>query len=542
MTLGGYTHDRYGGVGRANFRTERELFDFVFKTAQAEAMFTDYPDRVVDYLIRNNMRDGRIPGLPYIGPEYVYRPKVAAHRGASGYLPEHTLEGFAYAYGLGADLLEPDVQITRDGVPIVLHDPTLQRTTNVHDVFPGRHRSINDQGVHQYYAGDFTWAEIKQLTVTESIIRGGSNDGRPTYPDRFPIGPEYDYGVPFRILSLEELIRLTQGLNFAMQRDVGIYPETKHDIHNDNIEPVIDLLIEFGYNHPVGSDRPGGEALLQSFQPRHIIRARNDYGWVGPTVVLPTSFFLLDSGADILMTQEGVKEIAKYADFYAPTISNLFDFSDFGWIPHDRVQWARDAGMGIHTWTHRTDDWTRTPTANVQVRFTEEQLLDALFKVIRLDGIFTDFPDVVIGYLYDNNMRGVSARPTRKHYVITAGSVAGANGTVAVSTGAANVTTMTNAVDGASGYTVLYEDGFTLTLTLTATPNAGYRFDGWFENDVRIADAGAVYTFTATAENRMLEARFIPDGDSNSGCNAITNAFGALLLLSLSALWIRAKS
>ena len=497
-----YTHNNTTTGGLTGFTQQEQLFDFLFKTVKVDGIFTDFADHVIDYLIKNGMREPRVQDTiaPYTGGGVPYRPAVAAHRGASGYLPEHTLESKAMAYGLGADFIEPDVLLTRDGVPIVLHDLTLQRTTDVAEKFPTRHRGANSAGVLQYYAIDFTWDEIKTLTVTESVNR---QTGNQTYPGRFPA----ENGVGFRIHTLEEEILLVKGLNQStdsqrsplfLNKEVGIYPELKEPAFHINegrpIEgPLLEVLIRHGYN------QPNAKVILQSFDFESLKRARA-LGWVAPVAMLPATEYLL--------SKEGIAEIAEYAEIYAPTISSLLAASDFGWIPHDRVQWSRDEGMDIHTWTYRTD------ALGLQDRFEENELLDVLFKVIKVDGIFTDFTDVVCDYLYKNGMRGVGAKPSKDYYVISAGSVIGANGTVSMTlTPEGEGVKMSNAASGASGFTVIYEEDAELTLTLTAMPTAGHEFIGWFENDVLIPGAGATYTFNAAAKNQMLEARFTGDLD-----------------------------
>lgn len=129
--------------------------------------------------------------------------EVIGHRGASGYLPEHTLPAYALAYGQGAHWIEPDLALSGDGVPIALHDLSLNRTTNVADAFPDRAR---EDGLH--YAADFAYAEIRQLLVTEPL------------PGRFP-------HASFRVPRFADVLALVDGLNRTTGRRVGIYPELK---------------------------------------------------------------------------------------------------------------------------------------------------------------------------------------------------------------------------------------------------------------------------------------------------------------------------
>ena len=119
------------------------------------------------------------------------QPIVIAHRGASGYLPEHTLEAKAMAHAMGADFIEQDIVLTKDDVPVVMHDIYLDTISDVAARFPGRHRANG-----RYYALDFTLAEIKQLQATE---RFSEKTGRQVYPKRFPKGAS-----SFQIPTLEE--------------------------------------------------------------------------------------------------------------------------------------------------------------------------------------------------------------------------------------------------------------------------------------------------------------------------------------------------
>ncbi len=129
---------------------------------------------------------------------------VIAHRGASGYLPEHTLPAKAMAYAQGADYLEQDLVMTKDDHLVVLHDHYLDRVTDVADRFPDRARKDG-----RYYAIDFTLDEIKSLKFTEGFdIENGKKVQ--TYPGRFPMGKS-----DFRIHTFEEEIEFVQGLNHS---------------------------------------------------------------------------------------------------------------------------------------------------------------------------------------------------------------------------------------------------------------------------------------------------------------------------------------
>ena len=128
-------------------------------------------------------------GLPAL--LFAAKPLVIAHRGASGYLPEHTLESAAYAHALGADYIEQDIVMSRDGTLVVLHDIHLETTTDVAARFPDRKRPDG-----RFYALDFTWDELRSLRVSE---RFDPKTGAAVFPRRFPAAAgAFRYG--FRLM------------------------------------------------------------------------------------------------------------------------------------------------------------------------------------------------------------------------------------------------------------------------------------------------------------------------------------------------------
>jgi glycerophosphoryl diester phosphodiesterase len=166
-------------------------------------------------------------------------PIVIAHRGASGYLPEHTLEAKALAHGQAADFIEQDVVLTKDDVPVVLHDVHLDAVCDVADRFPERRR---DDG--RFYALDFTLTELRALRFSE---RRDPQTGRQVFPGRFPAG----MGT-FRIATLAEELEFLAGLDRSTGRRTGIYPEIKqpawHRREGHDISPlVLDVLRKHGF-------------------------------------------------------------------------------------------------------------------------------------------------------------------------------------------------------------------------------------------------------------------------------------------------------
>lgn len=279
---------------------------------------------------------------------------IIAHRGASGYLPEHTLAAYAMAYAQGADYLEPDLGMTRDGVLICLHDLTLDATTNAAEIFPGRAREDG-----KYYAVDFTLAEIKQLCVQER------------YSNRFP-----KESLLFRIATFEELIQLVQGLNASTGRDVGIYPELKDPAFYENAglpfaETMLEMLARYGY------DGPDANVYIQCFVPATLIRLREVFDCTLPLVQLISD----RSAQDALVTEEGLAKIAQYAQGIGPHKSRIE--KDPGMVAR-----AHALGLVVHPYTFRAD---MTPP---RYGSFEEELRVFLFEH-DIDGGFVDHPDVM---------------------------------------------------------------------------------------------------------------------------------------------------
>ncbi|MDR3073481.1 MAG: glycerophosphodiester phosphodiesterase [Deltaproteobacteria bacterium] len=329
-----------------------------------------------------------LPALAFAAA--AYRPAVASHRGASGYLPEHTLEAKAMAHAMGVDYIEQDVVSTKDDVLVVLHDHTLETTTDVAAKFPGRNRKDGS-----YYAIDFTLAEIKSLLVTE---RFDSKTGKAVFPGRFPVS----FGIDFRVPTLEEEILLIQGLNKSTGKNTGLYVEVKEPAFHEKegkpiMEATIAMLAKYGYNQEKAA------VILQIFDFDAVKKART-LGWKAPLAMLvDMDGQMLVDDKDVhkwLLTEEGVKEAAKYASIYAPWFGHLALPSSDGksWTTAPCLKWARDAGMRVHTWTHRSD--------KLAAGFaTEKAMFDAMFKEMSLDGLFSDFPDRAIAYLKRNGMR-----------------------------------------------------------------------------------------------------------------------------------------
>ena len=306
------------------------------------------------------------------------RPLIIAHRGASGYLPEHTLAAKALAYGQGADFLEQDVVLSKDGVPVIFHDTHIDTTTDVAKKFPGRQRADG-----RFYALDFSVAELKQLNVTE---RFNPKTGKAAFPKRFPVGVG-----SFQVVTLEEEIQLIQALNRSTGRNVGLYPELKAPAWHrkegrDLSATVLPLLRKYGY------DAKDSACYLQCFEYAEIKRLRGELGWSGKLIMLLGGKGKGPGETDFtyLQTDAGLAELAQLVDGIGPPISSYVT----GKTPAERkvtdlAARARKAGLKSHPYTLRADELPKCVSS-------VDELLSALFTEAKVDGLFTDFPDLCI--------------------------------------------------------------------------------------------------------------------------------------------------
>jgi glycerophosphoryl diester phosphodiesterase len=298
---------------------------------------------------------------------------VIAHRGASGYLPEHTAEAKALAHAMGADYIEQDVVITRDGVPVVLHDVTLDTVTDVAKVFPDRHR---DDG--RYYVIDFTLEEIERLKVTERI---NLKTGKAVFPHRFPI-----WSGDFRIATLADELALIAGLNHSTGRTAGVYAEVKSPAWHrqqgsDCSRIVVETLAKAGYR---GLD---AAAFIQCFDFKELRRIREELGCDLPLVQLIGDGASGDApdGYDELCSPAGLQTLAGFAQGIGPSMSRVLHFDGGKSTVAELTHLAHDAGLVVHPYTLRKDSLPKGVSADA--------LCEALFVDANVDGAFTDFPD-----------------------------------------------------------------------------------------------------------------------------------------------------
>ncbi|NHO87551.1 glycerophosphodiester phosphodiesterase [Pseudoteredinibacter isoporae] len=316
---------------------------------------------------------------------------VIAHRGASGYLPEHSLAAKALAYGMGADYIEQDIVMSKDDALLVLHDPFLDRVTNVAEVFPGRARSDG-----RYYAIDFTLAEIKKLAMTEIF---GKKDGKAVqrYPNRFPMGSS-----SFQVSTLSEELELIQGLNKSTGKNIGIYPEIKapalHRAAGKDISvAVLKELKKYGYVNQAD------KVFLQCFDANELERIDRELmpglemnlklvqliamtSWGEGMSQNALGLEIEPYNYDWMMAPGAAKKIAAYAEGIGPWFPMLLD-RESGKANH-MVSEAHAAGLQVHPYTFRADE------GQVPKQFKSfEEFVAYFIGQVKVDGVFTDFPD-----------------------------------------------------------------------------------------------------------------------------------------------------
>lgn len=330
----------------------------------------------------------------------IAKPLVIAHRGASGYLPEHTLEAKALAYAMKPDYIEQDVVMTKDDQLVVLHDHYLDRVTDVAERFPDRARKDG-----RYYAIDFTLAEIKTLKVTEGFNIDDKGNKVAGYPERFPMWKS-DFSVP----TLAEEIELIQGLNKSLGYNIGIYPEIKapwfHRHEGKDISSaVLKVLKQYGY------DAQDDKVYLQCFDANELKRINDELmpkmgmdlklvQLIAYTDWNETMVYQGDKATpysyDWMFKPGAMKEVAKYAEGIGPWKPMLVDDKSTknNIIIKPLMKEAKDAGLDVHPYTFRADPG-RIPA------YTDsfEGMMDIFYNQVKVDGLFTDFPDKAVSFL-----------------------------------------------------------------------------------------------------------------------------------------------
>ena len=324
---------------------------------------------------------------------------VIAHRGASGYLPEHSMAAKAMAYAMGVDYIEQDLVMTKDNRLMVFHDHYLDRVTNVAAVYPNRKRKDG-----RYYVIDFTLSEISQLEMTEGFkIVDGKQVAN--FPQRFPI-----WKSSFRAHTFEEEIELIQGLNKSTGKNIGIYPEIKapwfHRHEGKDISrEVLRVLKKYGYTtkndlvylqcfDPIETERIHNVLLPEYKMELKLIQLIAETEWNETMIYHGEHAVAYDYGW--MFKAGAMKKVAKYADGIAPSKPMLVKDGSIkeNLVTTVMLKEAHEAGMLVHPYTFRLDQG-RVPAYASDF----DELLKIFYFEVGVDGVFTDFPDRVVNFL-----------------------------------------------------------------------------------------------------------------------------------------------
>ncbi len=343
-------------------------------------------------------------------------PLVIGHRGASGYLPEHTLESYRLAIRQGADFIEPDLVATKDGALIARHEVNITQTTDVaeHPEFADRKTEKTIDGIVEegWFADDFTLAEIKSLRAVQ----------------RVPFRPQQFNGL-FKIPTLTEVIALALREGERRGRPVGIYPETKHPSYHQAVGlPLERRLVRILKDH--GFEGPADPVFIQSFEVANLkaldrltdvrlVQLIDAQGIALDGTLMPNQpydFVLAGdprSYADLL-TDAGLAEVKTYADGIGPWKRYIVsvagvdsdgdgqadDVNGDGAVddadatrlpPTNLIARAHSAGLTVHPYTFRNE--ARFLASDYGANPVEEYLQ---FYCLGVDGLFSDFPDTAL--------------------------------------------------------------------------------------------------------------------------------------------------
>ena len=347
-------------------------------------------------------------------------PLVIGHRGASGYLPEHTLEAYQRAIRLGADFVEPDLVITKDGHLIARHEPLLDGTTDVatRPEYASRKTTKLLDGIKTtgFYASDFTLYEIKRLRAIQP------RSDRPQ-----------EFNARYEIPTFEEIIELARREGFLRGRVVGIYPETKHPTFHFVLGlPLEDKLVQTLDRYQL--NRPDSPVIIQSFEVANLQYLRGktsvrlvqliDADDVANSGALtfaapydkPYNFAVSGDprGFPDMVTPRGLADIARYADGIGPWkryIISVFsndanldgkaddvngdgkvDESDRVVLPASNlVNQAHAAGLFVHAYTFRNE---KSTLALTYAGKPENEYVQ--YFLLGVDGVFSDFSDTAV--------------------------------------------------------------------------------------------------------------------------------------------------
>jgi len=323
-------------------------------------------------------------------------PLVIGHRGAAGYRPEHTLASYELAARMGADLIEPDLVSTKDHVLVARHENEIGGTTDVasRPQFAGRRTTkvVDGKTRDGWFTEDFTLAELTSLRATERLpeVRQGNTmyDGR------------------FQIPTFAEILELRERLSTELNREVGVYPETKHPTYFRSIgldleTPLVKQV------RGAGLDRANAPIFIQSFELTNLVNLRQHFGVNAPLIFLTAASgapYDLASGGDPtsyadLTTAAGLRSISGIVTGIGPDKGQIIARNPNGSLGQSTalVAQAHAAGLQVHAYTFRAEntflpvDYRVGTDATAYGRAIDEQVR---YLQTGIDGFFTDQCDI----------------------------------------------------------------------------------------------------------------------------------------------------
>jgi len=314
------------------------------------------------------------------------QPVVIGHRGAPAYRPEHTAASYELAIDLGAELIEPDVVISKDGVLVVRHENELSLSTDVatRPEFAGRRTTklVHDRETTGWFAEDFTFAELRTLRAVERM------------PEIRPLNTAYD--GRFGILTLGEVISLARTRS-TDDRPIRVLAELKHVGEDAAQDLPMAELVSAELSRMDAADA-SGPVVLQSFDATLLRDLRARLGERGPEMVQLVNDF---AEGDRMVTPSGLREISTYAQAIGPSRDRILLGPDG--LPvvgrSELVDEAHRAALAVFCWTLRTENAFLPP--HLRVGDAPSGVGNALVEARHLlslgvDGLITDSPDCAV--------------------------------------------------------------------------------------------------------------------------------------------------
>lgn len=312
-------------------------------------------------------------------------PIVIAHRGASGWRPEHTIASYDLAISMGADFIEPDLVLTKDNVFVARHENDITGTTDVasHPEFAARKKTkiIDGESHSGWFTEDFTLAELKTLRARERLplIRAGNTQ----------------YDGQFQIPTLAEIITLAKTRSKETGRTIGIYPETKHPSYFASIgHPMEARLV--AQLKAAGWSTAAAPVFIQSFEVNNL-KALHRMTGIRLIQLMDATGGPADGAQPsyaAMATPGGLEQIATYAYGIGP---NKAMIQDGDALPTNLIIDAHKAGLRVHPWTFRAENMFLPPSMRVGESPAEHGQIEKeirRFILLGVDGFFTDYPDI----------------------------------------------------------------------------------------------------------------------------------------------------